>query len=573
MLQTLSRSDIDQRVSRLQVATCTAAIALAAALLGCSGDEPAAVAPAPDAGSPSGIQQGTTISLAAGKIQGSAESGARRFLGIPYAEPPLGTLRWKAPVKSGGWSTLRQATEFGGRCAQTSSLQTGSGTDNEDCLYLNVWTPEPAPEKPLPVMFWIHGGGNQNGSTSDSVPTLSPPRLFYDGQSFAANHGVVLVSVNYRLGVFGYLAHPALTAEGSPSGNQGLLDQRLALEWVRDNIAAFGGDPDNVTIFGESAGARNVCFHVVSPGSKGLFHRAISQSGDCTGKIPLRADAEVQAADYAAAVGCGDTVDVLGCLRDKPASALMIPEQLIGAAPDPVPGGAGYSGGSPRWEFRPVVDGTLIPKMPRDLFAEGAIARVPYLMGTNTEEGALSHLTAPPAATEAEYLLALERRFGDFSSRVAAAYPVTEFASPNAALIRVSTDSRYACAVQDFAERAARAGLGVYAYNFDLAYAIPNLGAALGPAHGAELTFVFNSLAPEQWPAGHQAISDLMQGYWSRLARSGDPNGNGAPVWDAFLPERGNRLNLDLDPNPVEAFRAERCALWIDYYDSILYPP
>jgi para-nitrobenzyl esterase len=551
-------------------------IALAMALLGCGTDEPAA-SPAPvspDAGSPedSGIQRGTTISLTSGKIEGSAEGGARRFLGIPYAEPPVGSLRWKAPVKSAGWSTLRRATEFGGRCAQTASLQTGTGTDNEDCLYLNVWTPDPAPERPLPVMFWIHGGGNQNGSTSDSVPTLSPPRLFYDGQSFAANHGVVLVSVNYRLGVFGYLAHPALSAEGSPSGNQGLLDQRLALEWVRDNIAAFGGDPQNVTIFGESAGARNVCFHVVSPGSKGLFHRAISQSGDCTGKIPTRAEAEVQAVDYVAAIGCSQVADVLDCLRGKPASALMIPEQLVGAAPDPVPGGSGYSGGTPRWEFRPVVDGTVVPKMPRDLFTEGAIAKVSYLMGTNTEEGALSHLTAPAAATEADYLLALERRFGSFGSRVAAAYPASDFPSPNAALIRVSTDFRYACAVQDFAARATRAGLSVYAYNFDLPYAIPGLGTTLGPAHGAELTFVFNSLAPEQWPANNQAISELMQGYWSRLARSGDPNGNGAPEWTAFSSERGNRLNLDLDPNPVEAFRAERCALWIEYYDSLFRP-
>jgi para-nitrobenzyl esterase len=562
MLQTLSRASV--------------AIVLVGGLQGCGTDEAAAVPPpaAPDAGTPedSGIQRGTTISLTSGKIEGSAEGGARRFLGIPYAEPPVGALRWKAPVKSAGWSTVRQATEFGGRCAQTASLQAGSGTDNEDCLYLNVWTPDPAPEKPLPVMFWIHGGGNQNGSTSDSVPTLSPPRLFYDGQSFAANHDVVLVSVNYRLGVFGYLAHPALSAEGSPSGNQGLLDQRMALEWVRDNIAAFGGDPGNVTIFGESAGARNVCFHVVSPGSRALFHRAISQSGDCTGKIPTRAEAEVQAVNYVAALGCSQVADVLACLRGKPVSELMIPEQLTGAAPDPVPGGSGYSGGTPLWEFRPVVDGTVIPKMPRELFAEGAIAKVAYLMGTNTEEGALSHLTALPVATEAEYLLALERRFGSFGSRVAAAYPASEFATPNAALIRVSTDSRYACAVQDFAARAARAGLSVYAYNFDLPYAIPGLGAALGPAHAAELTFIFNSLAPEQWPAGHQAISELMQGYWSRLARSGDPNGGGAPQWEAFSPERGNRLNLDLDPNPVEAFRAERCALWNEYYDSLFQP-
>jgi para-nitrobenzyl esterase len=524
-------------------------------------------APAEGAKPPPGIQQGTTIWLADGRLSGTSENGARHFFGIPYAKPPLGELRFKAPLKNERWSGVRDATQFGGRCAQPTSLNTGIGTDNEDCLYLNVWSPDPAPSEPLPVMFWIHGGGNQNGATSDLLP-VAGGRLFYDGQSFASKHGVVVVSVNYRLGVLGYLAHSALRDEGSPSGNQGLLDQRLALEWVRDNILAFGGDPSNVTIFGESAGARNVCFQVVSPGSNALFRRAISQSGDCTGRIPTREEAEAQANVFAGAVGCG--ANSLSCLRSKPASELLIPEQLEGAAADPVPGGSGYSGGTPRWEFRPIVDGSVVPKMPRELFAEGAIGKVAYLMGTNTEEGALAHLTATKAKNESEYLLALERRFGTFGSRVAAAYPVSDFVEPNDALIRVSTDSRYACAVQDFAERAA-AKLDVYAYNFDLGYAIPGL-ESLGPAHGAELTYVFGSLAAEQWPAGTQPISELMQGYWSRFARSGDPNGAGAPEWKKFDPAVGNRLNLDLDPNVVEQFRAERCALWDEYYESLFAP-
>jgi para-nitrobenzyl esterase len=190
-------------------------------------------------------------------------------------------------------------------------------------------------------------------------------------------------------------------------------------------------------------------------------------------------------------------------------------------------------------------------------------------MGTNTEEGALAHYSAPPAETEDEYLLALERRFGAFAPRVAEAYPVTDFDTPNAALIRVSTDSRYACAVQVFAEYAAGAGLDVYAYNFALPYAIPGLGDVLGPAHAAELTFVFGSLGSDQWPAGNQDISELMQGYWSQLARAGDPNFDGAPEWPQFDAERGNRLNLDLDPDVVEDFRATKCALWRDYYDSL----
>jgi para-nitrobenzyl esterase len=515
-----------------------------------------------------GIQQGTSIRLADGELQGSLEDGARRFAGIPYASPPIGGLRFKAPVRNEPWSGVRDATIFGGRCAQPSSLNTGDGTDNEDCLYLNVWTPEPAPKRRLPVLFWIHGGGNQNGATSDLLPVVGG-RLFYDGRSLAANHDVVVVSVNYRLGVFGYLAHSALRDEGSPSGNQGLLDQRLALEWVRDNVSAFGGDPENVTLFGESAGARNVCFHAVSPGTKPLFRRAISQSGDCTGKIPFRAEAESQAVVFAEKVGCGGAPDVLECLRDKPAALLIVDDELEGAAPDPVPGGPAYSGGKPRWEFRPVVDGQVVPRMPRDLFRDREIAPAEYLMGTNTEEGTLAHLTAPEAATEADYLAALERRFASFGARVAALYPASDFASPNDALIRVSTDSRYACAVQDFAEQATAANVAVYAYNFDLAFAIPGL-EGLGPAHGAELTFVFGSLGSDQWPAGNQAISDLMQGYWSRFARTGDPNGEGAPEWPRFSSERGNRLNLNLDPSAVDDFRKERCALWIEYYKSQL---
>jgi para-nitrobenzyl esterase len=540
---------------------------LLAFVVGCGSEEGASNPQAPGAGGD--IQQGTLITLPDGKLEGAARDGVRRFVGIPYAEPPVGDLRWKAPVENKPWSGVRPATEFGGRCAQTgSALQGITATDNEDCLYLNVWAPDPAPATPLPVLFWIHGGGNQNGSASDPVPTLGADTLFYDGQSFAANQEVVVVSLNYRLGVFGYLAHSALRDEGSPSGNLGLLDQRLALEWVRDNIRAFGGDPNRVTIFGESAGARNVCFHVVSPGSRGLFHGAISQSGDCTGRIPLREQAEAQANDYAAAVGCDTASDVLDCLRSKPAGELMIDAELIGGATDPV-GGSAYSGGTPRWEFRPIVDGNVVPNMPRDSFATGSIAKVPYIMGTNAEEGALSQFSAPDAVTEQDYLLALERRFGSFGTRVAATYPAASFPSPNDALIRVTTDVQYACAVQDFAIRATEAGLGVYAYNFNLPYAIPGLADLLGPAHAAELTFVFSSLASEQWPPGNEAVSDLIQGYWSRFAARGDPNGSGAPEWAKFSPQLGNRLNLDLDVRSIENFRASQCALWFEYYDSL----
>ncbi|MFW6052015.1 MAG: carboxylesterase family protein [Myxococcota bacterium] len=276
-------------------------------------------------------------------------------------------------------------------------------------------------------------------------------------------------------------------------------------------------------LFGESAGARNVCFHVVSPQSRGLFHAAISQSGDCTAwHWPTLAEAEAEASTFVDSVGCGEASDVLACLRDKPAGELMVDAPLVDAVLDPAPGGSRYSGGHPAWDFGPIVDGDFVPMVPREAFASGEVARVPYLMGSNTEEGALAHLSAPPV-------------------------------------------SRYACAVQDFAERATTAGLDVYAYNFDMGYAIPGL-ESLGKAHGAELSYVFKSLAPDAWPPGAEAVADLMQGYWARFAATGDPNGDGAPDWPTFSPDRGNRLQLNSQPTVIENFRSERCAVWRDVF-------
>jgi para-nitrobenzyl esterase len=552
--------------------TCgSMALCCGALLVACDDDGSSATEsepPAADSGSPSPepdahgvIQSGTRIVLPDGEIEGATEEGVRRFFGIPYAAPPIGERRFAAPEKIARWNRVLDATAMGGRCAQPDSLTSGAGTDNEDCLTLNVWTPSPAPEAPLPVLVWIHGGGNATGSTADLVP-IAGERLFYDGHAFAAHHGVVVVSMNYRLGVFGYLAHQALTDDGAPSGNAGLFDQRMALEWVRDNVAAFGGDPDNVTIFGESAGARNVCFHVVSPGSRGLFHRAVSQSGDCTAwHWPSRAEAEAEAEAFVDFVGCGDASDVLSCLRALPSTALLVDPPLVGAMLDPAPGGERYSGGSPAWDFGPVVDGDFVPDVPRSLFSRGDVARVPYLMGTNTDEGNLAHLTADTVDTEAAFLQALDLAFGAFAPDLAAIYPVSDFPTPNDAIVRVTTDSRYACAVQDFSDRATDAGLEVYAYNFDMPYAIPSL-ESLGKAHAAEIPFVFKSLAPDWWPAGAEPVADLVQGYWSRFAATGDPNGGDAPEWPALTAERGNRLNLSTEPSVVESFRAERCAVW-----------
>jgi len=275
------------------------AVALAsAAFLACADDEGSSSgsgldaggeAPAVDAAGAETARDGLRIELTTGVVQGEyAElpegvSGAepRRFLGIPYARPPLGALRWKAPEPAQRWEGVLNATELVAGCPQLED-QGAPASDNEDCLVLNVWSPEPAP-RAAPVMVWIHGGGNFSGGTGLSVP--STRQLWYDGAVFAAARDVVVVTIQYRLGPLGFLAHPALAAEGEPTGNQGLQDQRMALRWVQDHIARFGGDPSNVTIFGESAGSADVCYHVASPRSAGLFHRAISQSGGCSGTV------------------------------------------------------------------------------------------------------------------------------------------------------------------------------------------------------------------------------------------------------------------------------------------------
>src|SRR5580698_8258852 len=261
------RKDDGHPVNRFLVLLAAAGLGLAS--IGCSSSS----APSPPV--PAGPD--TTVTLPDGKVQADIVGGARRFLKIPYAKPPTGGLRWKAPVKNDAWAGVRHETAFASPCPQSASSQSPMSTD-EDCLYLNVWAPEPAPTK-APVMVWFHGGGNFAGSTADLVPTTK--QLWYDGQFFASRHGIVVVSANYRLGPMGFFPHPALAGEGSPLGNQGLFDQRAALQWVQANVSAFGGDPGNVTIFGESAGSADVCYHVVS-GVTGLFERAVSESGGCS---------------------------------------------------------------------------------------------------------------------------------------------------------------------------------------------------------------------------------------------------------------------------------------------------
>ncbi len=340
------------------------------------------------------IQQGTLIHLADGDVQGELNGQTRQFLGIPYAAPPVGALRWRPPAPAIPWQGVLQANAFAPACAQLASIQ-GGASDNEDCLYLNVWTPDPAPAKPRPVMVWFPGGGNQNGSAGDPVPFPGVPGHFYDAHVLAEEHDVVVVTINYRLNAFGFFAHHALAGEDPAypfAGNQGLLDQRAALEWVRANIIAFGGNPKKVTIFGESAGSEDVCLQIAAGAPRRLFRRGIGESGGCTTRQPTAAEGDSAAEAFTAAVGCRGAADELGCLRQLPTSTLL----------------AHLAQGN----FAPVVDGGFLPDQPRALFDSGRYARIPYLLGSNSDEGTLFFLGVPPVTTEAEYLAALEARYG-----------------------------------------------------------------------------------------------------------------------------------------------------------------
>ncbi len=520
-----------------------------------------------DAGT-GGAFDGLLVELDDGQVRGEMSGEARLFLKIPYAKPPLGELRFRAPVPNDPWTGVRHQSEFAEGCPQLAD-QGAPPSDNEDCLYLNLWSPEPAPER-APVMVWIHGGGNFSGSAGIPIPTTE--RLWYDGQYFAARNGVVLVTVNYRLGPFGFFAHPGLAGEGEPVGNQGLLDQRRALEWVRDNIAAFGGDPENVTIFGESAGSADVCYHVASPGSRGLFHRAISQSGGCTirsmGAELTIAETGAQMEEYGEAVGCEKGEGQLECLRQAPV------EDLLANADQPSPGDAEISGDR-AWSFAAVIDGAggFLPDAPRALFDGGEIARVPYLLGSNNDEGTTFVWQAPSLQSEEQYLADLQARYGDAASAVAAVYPPSDFDGDfDAARARVIGDAGVVCSTFDTALRAARAGLKVYLYNFNVKWSL--LPEILLAGHAAEISHVFgyayardgqNPAVGEQ----SQAVADAMNDYWSRFAETGDPNGPDAPaVWPEFSEGGDKRLQLDSGWQVLEDFRAEQCAFWRQYYGA-----
>lgn len=472
-------------------------------------------------------QSTTTLQIEGGLVADSAADafGIRAFKGLPYAAAPIEDLRWRKPHPVTPWSGVRAADEWGPRPMQSSRLGEIDPLNKrmgEDCLYLNVWTPARSADEKLPVMVWIHGGSNNTGAGSQPE---------YDGVALA-RMGVVVVTINYRLDVFGFLAHPELTRESGvgASGNYALLDQIAALKWVRANIATFGGDPAAVTVFGESAGAMNISLLMVSPLAKGLFARAIGQSGGSLkpiawlGPKPLRIGEE-DGVKFAQSLGAHS----IAALRARPAD-----EILKTAIANPIAYGFG------------VFDGYVVPEHPAKVYAEGRQNEAPLMVGWTVDEGTVF---APRFATwgpdQPSYVERVRAAFGEDADRVLALYPGgPTLDDDKAAFAALLGDEIISYGAWAWAELAAAKGAApTYRYYFTRRppgapeYSIYPLTAP-GVYHSAEICYVWKTLQLRDWPwqEADRRLSATMASYWVNFARTGDPNGEGLPHWPVYKP-------------------------------------
>lgn len=479
------------------------------------------------------LAQSPTVSAPTGAVEGRAQDGVRVFKGIPYASPPVGPMRWRPPAELPPWQGVRKATDFGPACVQPRGRNAGIYTTDldrvsEDCLTLNIWAPEGA--KDLPVLVWIHGGALIGGYGHEPM---------YDGARLTRRGGVIVVSINYRLGILGYLAHPELSAESAEeiSGNYGLLDQIAALRWVQRNIAAFGGDPGNVTAAGESAGALSVMYLMASPRARGLFHKAVAQSAYMITTPELKQgrfglpSAEAAGTQIMGALGAGD----LAALRAMDAEKLTVAAAAKGYGP---------------WG---AVDGKVLPRQLVETWDRGEQAPVPVLAGFNSGEiRSLPFLLPPAPASAAAYETAIRSRYGDLAEHFLRLYPSGNIRE---SMLAATRDALYGWTSIRLTIGQTAIGQPGYLYLFDHGYPAAD-ASGLHAFHAAEIPYVFGTAGqtPPQWPkipdgVADRRLSDAMLSYWASFARTGTPAAKGQPMWKPYG-EAGNYMGFAGTPQP-----------------------
>ena len=458
----------------------------------------------------------------AGAVQGITDANINIFKGIPFAEPPVGARRWKPPVPKAKWDGVRNSTEFGSACWQPASKLNNIYANHpfpmsEDCLTLNIWAPKNA--RNAPVFFWIYGGALTTGTTRETI---------YNGKKLA-ERGVVVVTINYRVGVLGWLAHPELSKESPDdvSGNYGLLDQIEALRWVKRNIASFGGNPNNVTIAGESAGGLSVMYLMASPPARGLFHKAIAQSAYMISTPDLKtAKFGVPSSEQ---IGT-----ILGAKLNAPTIAnlrAIDAEKLTTAAP-----AAGF------FPFG-AVDGKVLAGQLVDVFDKGEQARVPLMAGFNSGEIRSLRMLAPPApATASDYEKVIRANYGELAEPFLRLYPASDYKE---SILATTRDALYGWTAERLARKQAALGIPSYLYLWDHGYPASD-EAGLHGFHGGEIPYVFGTLGetPPLWPkipdtSAERALSDAMVDYWSSFAKTGRPLARGAVNWPRYSDDRG----------------------------------
>ncbi len=478
----------------------------------------------------------TPVRIDTGLIEGVLEHDVFIYKGIPFAQPPVGELRWRAPLRALAWQGVREANQFAPVCMQNGTYPPDAPTEptSEDCLYLNVWRPADSGHEKLPVMVWIYGGGLENGSAS--TPLYAGDKL--------AHEGVIVVTLNYRLGVFGFLAHPELTREAAyhSSGNYGLLDQIAALQWVHRNIAAFGGDPDRVTVFGQSSGAISISALVTSPLTKGLFQRAIGESGGLFEPLDIAPNFKLAGAEQDGAYFAAEAkAHSIAALRKMPAAELM------------------------KVSFEPhlIIDGYALPKSPYEAYQKGQQNHVSVLIGSNADEG--QAFIAGHTITRDNFRQALDRSFPDVLVRLIGPEPGATDAQARASAAAFERDMRFRWDMWTWARLGANARAGkVFLYRFSRTppYQPGDKYFGWGASHGMELPYVFDHLEqqPLLWTGLDHQLAATMTTYWTNFAKNGDPNGPGLPLWPQFDPSSSSVMQLGdrMEAAPTEDTRSLR---------------